>query len=338
MKNAFTLNEFLEDFIYAATHAKKRIWIQSMVLAEGHVMSRIEPLLRSARERGVDVRVQFDWVTFRYYHGDIDLFPGLSLAKRAKFAETQAANRALFDRLRNYDITINIINRPNLLQRIIPISGRNHMKLYIIDDVAWFGGLNLYDESFDKLDFMVKYDEPAIVNAFKDQFPRINAERLPEDRTIPLTDMETLYIDSGKRNRSLILNTAIDMVDQARKSVIFASQMVPEGRLLRGMLAAVNRGVQVTVYTSPHDDSIFTAFPKNIPYGRFLHAIRNTPTLKVNHLSQKLHMKLLIVDDTFSLFGSHNLVDTGVWLGTEEIAIRTSRRTEPPLQNFIPTG
>lgn len=58
-------------------------------------------------------------------------------------------------------------------------------------------------------------------------------------------------------------------------------------------------------------------------YTVFVRNLDQYPNLTFRHSRDRVHAKLLIVDDTQALFGSHNLVDTGVLMGTEELAVRS---------------
>ena len=47
---------------------------------------------------------------------------------------------------------------------------RNHKKLYVVDDHAYLGGINISDHNFAWRDFMVRVDDPAVVDALADDF------------------------------------------------------------------------------------------------------------------------------------------------------------------------
>lgn len=318
-----TLPTFLEDFILEIRRSSTRVFIQSMIIADGDAMKRLEPELIEAKKRGCDVKIHIDWVYTRYYHGHIDIIPQLSKKRNLELLSAQQENQKMLTRFNDNGIEVTIMNFPNLMNLILPISGRNHIKIYITDNVGWLGGLNFYDESFKNFDFMVRFDNPGIVNALVDQFGRIGENKFHEDTSIQITQNEKLMIDSGKRGSSLILDNVVELVKNAKQKVTIVSQMMPEGKLLDAMITAANRGVIVDVVSSYREENMFTTFPYYIPYKRFIKLTKNIQNLNLRHLPHKVHAKLLIIDNNIAVFGSHNFVDTGVKLGTTEIALQT---------------
>lgn len=323
MAQLMNLHEFLDDFLERGSKASNRIYIQTMVIAEGPVLNKVMDVLIPAKKRGVDVRFHIDSVYSRYYHGQIDLLPQFDFEKRRSYKEAQTKNKELFNLFSKHSIDVQILNQPNVFEKILPILGRNHIKIYVVDNVVWLGGLNLYDESFENLDLMVRYEDPRIVNAVVEQFMRINERSLKQDAIFPLTQTETLLIDCGKRNSSIILDTAVELTSQITNTVVYLSQMVPEGTLLATLIEKAKEGKKINIFTSTGNEDFFTKFPTNIPYVKFKKVIQGIPNITVTHFDKRVHGKMMIFDSKQALFGSHNFVDTGVKLGTNEICMWT---------------
>lgn len=318
--------EFIADFTFRAKRARNRVWMQAMVILWGETMAQLEKTLAPLPQRGVDLRLQFDWITGRHFHEKIVFWPAVELHRHPGFKELRKDTAELFQRLLNAGATITVINPPTLIGQIIPIMGRNHIKIFIVDDTVWLGGVNIYDSAIASLDFMVRFDDPSLANICADQFRRVNDAAREQDAAISFSDVSELIIDAGARGVSAIYDAAVNMVHDDARRVTFVSQMVPEGKLLDRLIAAADRGGAVEVYTSRASDVLFTRFPFNLPYKRFIAKTRGNPRVSLRHLNRRVHAKLLIVDSACALFGSHNLVDTGVWLGTAEIAVRTRER------------
>ncbi|MCX7996797.1 MAG: phospholipase D-like domain-containing protein [Patescibacteria group bacterium] len=316
--------EFKTDFLSRAVSAKHRVFIQAMVILSGRVMREFEAVLAPLPSLGVDVRVQFDWITARHFQERIVFWPAFSFHRLPGFGELRRDTRKMFSRFLDAGITVTMINHPGLLEQVFPIIGRNHIKIYLVDDCVWLGGLNLYDAAFECVDVMVRYDDPRIADTLADQFRRVNDAARTENTRIPLNLTDTLFIDAGIAGNSIIYEEAVSMVKNATHDVRYISQMVPEGKLLKTLLSRAREGVSVDVITSQRSDALFTRWPFRIPYDRFCTAVSGEPNIQLRHQSNRVHAKVLIVDNSSVLFGSHNLVDTGVMLGTAEIAVRSS--------------
>ncbi len=323
-----SLDEFLHDYVQHAGKAYSRVYMQSMIIGDGKAFGQIEQAMLSAKNNGADVRINIDWVYSRYYNGNIDVIPQFLNAKHTHYLIQQTENAEMIHRLIEEKIRITILNPPKLLNYILPITGRNHMKIYIADSTAWIGGLNLYDKSFETLDFMVKYTDSRIVNALITLFLKMGRHRFEKDMLRNSTAYDTLLLDSGIRNQSLILDTVIEEAVKATETILMVSQMMPEGKLLDTMIQLSEKGIPVTVVTSSKRTTMFKTFPNNIPYKQFLLKTSGKKNIRLIHINRRVHAKLFMVDNRVAFFGSHNFVDTGVRLGTAEIAIKT---TDPGL-------
>ncbi len=319
-----SLDEFLDDYVHQVKKAYSHVYLQSMIIGDGKALRKIEEAMLSAKNNGADVRINMDWVYSRYYNGNIDVIPQFLNAKHTKYLIQQTENAEMIRRLMEEKIRVTILNPPQLLNFILPITGRNHMKIYIADSTAWIGGLNLYDKSFEKVDFMVKYTDSRVVNFLISLFLKMANGKLNKDMEKQVTTIDTILLDYGKRNQSLILDTAVTEISKAKESVVMMSQMMPEGALLGTMIQLSEQGIPITVVTSSKQNAMFRSFPNNIPYNQFLLRTNGRKNIRLLHLSQKVHAKLLIVDNKTVFFGSHNFVDTGVRLGTAEIAVKTT--------------
>jgi phosphatidylserine/phosphatidylglycerophosphate/cardiolipin synthase-like enzyme len=186
------------------------------------------------------------------------------------------------------------------------------------------GGLNLYDRALDNYDLMVKFDDTQIVAALAAQYLQVNELRPKEDYIVELGEYYRLVVDSGRHGVSRIYTEAFTMIKEARTSIFFLSQLVPEGEILDALIGQAKAGISVLVMTSHSTDKSFTKYPHKASYDRFRERIEDVPFITFLHLGKKVHAKLLVIDQREAMFGSHNMVDAGVLLGTEEIAMRTS--------------
>ncbi len=326
MTNFQSTFEFLDDFVLHAQEAKHFIRMQAMVFEFGHAMDLIFPVLANAVSRGVRVEVNVDWVSTRYVHGKIRLVPNFNRKKRIYENSIHNQNRRVFKKFSDAGIIINVLNTPDIFSMILPVLGRNHIKMYIVDDVSWVGGVNFFDRGFTVSDFMVRFDDLSISKILHEQFLMINESRRKENFLVKCSESFTFVNDCGLVGNSLIYKTAMDVVSEAKKEVVFVSQMVPEGRMLDLLIRKAKMGIKVVVITSSKNSSVFVNYPYKITYDWFLKSINGIDKIKFIHAKGKVHAKLLIVDTQLAMFGSHNFVESGIWLGTEEIAIKTTEK------------
>lgn len=324
MTKVQTTEDFFDDFQREAENAKERIYIQTMNFEIGpRLLPLAQVLIKKAKE-GIDVRITMDWVYKRYVGDDLRLLPLFNREKRKYKERVHTENECVIRELKDAGVHIEVVNKPFILPFFIPMMGRNHKKIYIVDTKAvWIGGINFFDGSFYAVDFMVKFGDSAIISILAQEYFKTGPQRHREDVLVVLNSNTTLFSDSGKRGASIIYQEAINMVKRAKETIQFVSQLPPDGKLLEAIVNAVEKGIKVELYTSKETSRQFKDFPYNTGYLHFQNRIKNYPQLELNHLLDRLHAKLLIIDNKEALFGSHNLVHLGVLLGTEEIAIKT---------------
>lgn len=313
--------EFLLDFIQTAKNAKTRIWLQSMNYDPSSETLAIEEVLVNQAKKDVDVRINIDWVSERFYDHSFDYFPNMHIFSAKKRKALNAKRQASLDRIRQAGGSVVITNTPSYLKSFFPIAGRNHIKMYIVDDTVWMGGVNLVQDGFNNVDGMIKTTDKHFLDAMTAQFFKVNALRSPEHYSVELADHLELLIDNGKIGHSLIYNQASDAILTAHSEIQLYSQIMPTGKLLSNLIKQSKQGVQVSFTTSNDDDDVFVNFPEVLFFKQFKMKIKNNQFFTLKHLDQKLHLKLLLIDNKEFFFGSHNLSQVGVQLGTEEIML-----------------
>ena len=304
-KHVFTVLkpfDFLADVEQESGRAKKRVWIQSMYLRPGQVAGRIEVLLRRAEEKKLDTRLHVDWYA---------LMVGKNKAER----------KTLYARLQENGAKLMFTNPPDFIGRLWPYKGRNHMKMTIVDDISYVGGANLGDSDFEYIDFMVKITDPKITDAVAQQFVKVEDQSFTTDEEILLDDENKLLVDVGVREESVILQKAVEAVDNAEESVVHTSQFIPDGEFLQALSGAYERGVAVDV-TVPLRNDFDPALALVNRVNNLLMRVKKA-VIPLHVYPTMVHAKLLIVDGKRVFFGSHNLSQRGVQMGTAEIMIES---------------
>jgi phosphatidylserine/phosphatidylglycerophosphate/cardiolipin synthase-like enzyme len=317
--------EFLSDFVAEIKKSNRSILIQTMSIESGEVMALIEEELIKAVNRGVAVRINYDWVTEKFVHGDLPLLPVLNSKKRSYDKNLQDQNSQMLKRLTTAGVKISKTNQPNFIFSLLPFINRNHIKMYVIDSKkAWIGGINLFDVAFQSIDLMVKTDNQKVIEALLRQFEKINKYKGEENYSVNCGNDYSLFVDVGKHGKSIIYDEALSIIRNSKKNIIFMSQFTPDNNLLRELIEASKRNLGITIITSGEDDIVLGHYPAKLSYLYFKFIIKKYPNIKLINLDKHVHTKLLLVDQEAALFGSHNLTFSGVLFGTEEIMLKIS--------------
>jgi len=314
-----TAFDFLYDFRLEVQKATKRVWGQAMTIQAGHPGQIFFQALKEAAGRRLDARLNIDWFSRLASEQGINLTIPIKtiMGKGGYHKFFKEHNETIYQDLINSSVKVNFLNPPDRIQKIFPFMGRNHIKIYIVDNVAWLGGVNICDASFKSVDFVVKISDSEVVEALAEQFVSGNQEK--EDNQIDFEE-GTVLIDGGKPGKSIILKAAQYMVDIAERKVRNISFFTPDGPFLKSLSEAQKRGVDVEVLKSIATSGIYVLLD-------LVNRINmNVKKRKVpfTEVEDSVHAKLLIVDDEKVLFGSHNLMASGVNAGTQEIAFFSS--------------
>ena len=221
-------------------------------------------------------------------------------------------NREMLKDLQNAGVAIEITNRPGMLGDLSFAYGRNHKKIFVVDDCCYLGGLNLSQSVFEREDFMVKITDNDIVEQITSIFEANTADK--SNRVIVCAPDTELLMDVGS-GHSVVMDRAIGLINSSIESVNFMSSRAACGRVRTALLRAVSRGVKVKTFSS-NKDTRATYESYSPRYGR-------------------THAKLIIADNV-AIFGSHNFDWKLVTLKTEELSLQTCRQSivEPLTQYF----
>ena len=219
--------EFVEDLHRALASAERRVLVQVMTFDGDASGLAVADLLAGAAGRGVDVRLLVDCFALRYVSDRKDTDPSV--------LHEAAETKAMFDRLRVAGVAVTF-TQPFGPVKLFGLS-RNHKKLYVVDDRAYLGGINISDHNFAWRDFMIRTADPAIVTSLTEDFARTERGDRRSVNTTVLTNREiepafTEVINGA--NRSLVLASPysldvgiVKLLGQARvpaKTVITARQ------------------------------------------------------------------------------------------------------------------
>ena len=190
--------EFVEELHQALRTAERRVLVQVMTFDGDASGLAVAELMADAAGRGVDVRLLVDLYALRYVSDRPAKLPEV----RGEASETAA----MFERLRAAGVAVTFTQPwgPVLLFGL----SRNHKKLYVVDDYAYIGGINISDHNFAWRDFMIRLEDPAVVETLAEDFARTERgeQRSLSGSVITNSEIEPAFnhIVSGA-TRSLVL-------------------------------------------------------------------------------------------------------------------------------------
>ncbi len=311
----------------AETKGGGRVALASMIFdTHEPIIMEIANELAAAAKRGVAVYLAIDAREF-LTREDTKL-PGplwyhKSLPEHMR--EPFRTHRDTLERLMAGGVHFEIINKPRRRFSLMQ-AGRSHIKAAVIDDTAYIGGSNL--ELPDCIDGMVKLHDRDTADWLFGRLKQLvetGQSRIAfndtDERHVVNAQTEIL-LDAGKPGQSLILEQALQFLDQAKEWIFFTCQFVPHGLIADYLVRAKRRGVDITV--------VFNHPSKHGSYEGLLQRtakLHERLRLPADYFKDELpksrpflHGKLLATEQGVSV-GSHNFVYTGVHLGTAEMAL-----------------
>ncbi len=325
----YTSEEYWEELLQQFTRTKAGDRIAMIVMGFDPLeppVAKVSQALIEAVERGVKVSLMVDAYTFLlnpkaerlgplWFQSDLRFVTG-AFKPQARVLET-------INRMPHGQATV--INKPGR-PFPNPVAGRNHIKYTIINDRVFVGGCNLYHTWW--LDLMVGWEDKVTADYLYEII--LNLHRVEstkrlfhnQDLEIALDADTALYIDSGKKNQSIIFQKALELIDAAEKSLIITCQFFPNSITAKHLAAAHRRGVDVEIiYAHPAKQGYVGGLGQQVS---ILRERARTPAELFQKMLPKagpaLHAKL-IATDKGAIIGSHNYVRAGVALGTAEIAL-----------------
>lgn len=312
-----------------ATVKGDRVLLTSMTLepTEPEIRALMDDIL-AALERGVSVTMAIDAMTFLMGGSGLGpLWGRKSMPRNLKpyYADKLQLIQAI-DRMPNG--LAKIINKPG--KRLnLPVAGRSHIKIAIVNDQVYVGGCNLQGSGW--IDMMASWNDPASADWLYQTMRSITTGRHARktlggvDRGFRINPTTEIFLDSGVRSQSLIFDEALDLIDSATDWLVMTCQYFPNSITAKHLLKAHKRGVKVEViFAHPNHHGLIGGMGQHysllreksrLPKELFKHALgRNDPFI---------HAKLIACDTGF-MIGSHNYVKAGVILGTAEIALKSS--------------
>jgi cardiolipin synthase len=237
------------------------------------------------------------------------------------------------------------------------LNRRDHRKLLIIDDrVAYFGGMNIVDQSGTASvhqaevlpisagwrDLHVRLTGPQqgeVAESFERSWRRAHGlpvRRRPRSyrRALLAAGGESIqFFDSGpglKHTRAARLFGRL--IRAAKRTLTFSmAYFLPVGSVLKELLRAHRRGVFIRVVVPGQSDVPVVERATRHLYTKLLRRRFHI----YERQNSMLHSKVLIVDDQWTAVGSANLDARSLWLHLEFLAVIHSRNLARAMNDIV---
>ena len=291
--------------------AQARVWMESYIFADDAVGRAVADALVERAQAGLDARLMVDaWGSF-------------------------GTPTDLFERMRAAGVRVHVFHAlgqalrgPKLL-RIL--NQRNHRKLLVVDDqIAYFGGMNVVDQSgiHSKADAkrrhlptsagwrdvhvrLVGPRQAEIAALCERLWKRVHHKRQGKSPRWPVEELlhapreAIFFFDSRPTFKNRRPQRAlVPLIQQASREItISMAYFIPMGRLLRELVKARRRGVRVRAIVPGQSDVKIVQWATRHFYEYLLKR-----GIRIYERSDRmLHSKAMVIDGRWSVIGSCNL-------------------------------
>ncbi len=280
-------DDFVDELRRRIPTAKHRIFVQLMTFDGDDAGREIAALLEGAAKDGIDVRLLVDRFALHVVSDQS--------ARRKAVAGELASTKQMFAQLRESGAALKFTH-PFGPANVYSLA-RNHKKIFVIDDHAYLGGINISDHNFEWRDFMVRVDNGEVVQAVVDDFAHtFNGGRTSASDLIVTNEAVEQLFDS--------------LVSTAERSVILASPYAIDIEFARLMKRCP---AKVKALISPRRNNIFL-FRAMTP---FINERLKRADVELQTYRRFSHAKFLLVDDDKLLIGSSNYGRHSFWCNQE---------------------
>lgn len=300
--------QYVREAADAVAKATKRVYLMSMVIADHEDTHALIAAIEAAALRGVEVSIAADIFTYGEVSGGFLPFRYYSHGARKTNRMVKALKKA--------GVKFHWLGRG----RITLYHGRTHSKWCIVDDTLFtFGGVNLYDEGVQNIDYMFRHTDAKLADRLVEEQKRVQKAEV-RSANFPSVSHEhgdmTILIDGGFIGQSVIYRRAVELAEKATH-VTFVSQYCPTGKLSR-----VLKKKSTTLYFNrPLQADGLNRIAIRI--GQYATGLK-TSYKKARYLHAKCIIFTFEDGTKTAITGSHNFAYAGVLLGTREIALQTN--------------
>jgi cardiolipin synthase len=241
--------------------------------------------------------------------------------------------RAYRNELRDAGAKVSAFNTTQGRQNKFQLNFRNHRKIVVVDGkTAWIGGHNVGDEylGLDPVltpwrDTHVRVDGPAAIQAqavvASDWYwaQREILELSWEPQEAAGSDVIATTVPTGPADP---LETAgmffVHALNTAKDRIwITAPYFVPDDAIIKAMMLATLRGVEVKILVPGQADSM----PVQMASYYYMELLEESKVKFYSHAPGFMHQKVMLIDDEVSVIGTHNFDNRSFRLNFEVAAL-----------------
>jgi cardiolipin synthase len=292
----------------------------------------VRPLIGGAAAFGriaeaVDAARKRVWLTVAFYADDFRFPDGRGLFELLEDATARGVDvRALFWRPNsdsiNYGHTFAgpLADGSRLRARWDSAVGPycHHQKSWMVDDIAFVGGINLTAKALERYDAYLEINGPSAADVARNFVQRWNGatERDPSEDLPPLNESLAPCGASAVQIQRMfgadrsILDQYEKAIDAAERTIYIENQAIPTPRLAQRLDQALARGVDVLMLVpAVPEEGVYAARqdPARRPLFEGLEALGRHANFRLAGLPVYVHAKLMIIDDAWATIGSCNL-------------------------------
>lgn len=209
----------------------------------------------------------------------------------------------------------------------LEVPGRgSHRKILTVDDTKTIiGGRNIKNSYYEDTDTSYIDCDIFVDKSDCDSEPIKILEFIPTERTRKIFDFP-------KYNKNNIINKYIELINNAKKSIVIANfSSIYTKKIRKALVKALKRKVQITLYINVQKQLGY--FLAEIDFLNYMLRYPNF-SLFTNDSNKLLHMKIAVFDDKLSVVGSFNFDEDSYTKNAEVIAIVDSETTSSELITF----
>lgn len=307
--------EAFPAMLAAIEAARQQVLLEMYWFDSDRIGRRFAAALIDAARRGVEVAVVYDAL-------------GSITADREMFAELERAGIPVLE--------YNPIAPWKRRFRLARLTRRDHRKILVVDGIIGFtGGINIADQWLPEeedgggwRDDMVCIEGPAVrgfvrcfLSAWRSEggsaLRQLTAIRPSEPEIEPARSeagQRVRVLGEGFRNRHTISRAYLAHLYRAeRRAWISNSYFVPDRNVVRALVAAARRGVDVRIIVPDESDVPVTNWASRAVWGRLLRS-----GVRIYQWTRSiLHSKTAVIDGKWSTIGTFNLDHLSVRMNLE---------------------
>lgn len=313
--------------------ARQRAWVECYTICDDAAGQAIAAALKDRARAGLDCRVMYDAI-------------GCLSTPAAYFQDLAAAGV----QVHAFHSLWNVVQRFASLR---PFNRRNHRKLTIVDyTIAYFGGMNIVDQSgagqrnlpmsSGWRDVHVRLEGPQQTEVAQCMevhwLSQHGQRRLPwprwriKEMLASRADGIWLFDSAPRIRKRRPARVLVPLLRRARQRIIVSmAYFIPVGPIMRELLRARRRGVEVEVIVPQHSDVPLVQWASQYLYQKLLR--RGVRIFE--RRDQMLHSKAMILDDVWSVVGSCNLDPRSMRMNTEFLAVIRSATAAEELRELF---